>query len=293
MSASSSNIWEKIKGFFKEIYYFISSRIFLIEFGKVLGVIAGLTFLIFWFMTCFTRHGDSTRVGNYVGKSMKQVLRELDSEDFEYIITDSVYIEDRPADIVLEQNPAPDARVKEGRTIYLKITKAAGDMVILPDIVGRDDVGSYSDIIRSYGFKIGKIDTFPDPNYADGTIKQVLIHGRDVTNLLAQQFKAPQGSLIDFVIYKKERLPEIPSFVSDGRYMTVTEYKAALQMLLEILPENIIVVKDASVTDETEGDAYVIKVSPGAGTDFKKGENVTVFCTQKNPAGVKSDQFDQ
>jgi eukaryotic-like serine/threonine-protein kinase len=288
MNNSNGDILGKIKGFFKEIYYFFSSKIFWIQFGKIAGLTVGGLLLVFWFMTCFTRHGSSVSVGNYVGKNMKQVLRDLDDDGFDFIVTDSIYLEDRPADIVLEQNPAPGSPVKSGRTIYLKITKAAGDMIVLPDIAGRDDINSYTDIMRSYGFKVGRVDTVPDPDLGDGTIKQVLIHGRDVTNQLQAGFKAPQGSLIDFVISRKESRPSVPNFVEEGFYNTVEQYIAKLQWReLNVAT----VIKDPSVTDENS--AFVIKVMPRPGNELNKGDSVTIFITQKNPAAVKVDQFDQ
>jgi beta-lactam-binding protein with PASTA domain len=279
---------EKIKAFGMEVWYFISSMVFWKKIGKIAGIVALLLFMLFWMMTCFTRHGSKEKVGNYVGKNMKEVENLLDDEGFEYTITDSVYREDFPADIVLEQNPLPNSLVKSGRTIYLKITTAKGSMQSLPDLAGRDQIDFYIETIRAMGMKIGKIDTLPDPNLGDGTIKQVIWKGRDITKELGK-FQIPQGSFVDFVISRRENNSrDVPTYIESGTYQTLEEYIGKLAMLGLNVRE---IVKDPSVSDENS--AYVIKVSPRVNVELQKGDSVTIFITQKNPAATRTDSFEQ
>jgi beta-lactam-binding protein with PASTA domain len=281
------NILAGIKGFGKELWYFFSSRVFWGSFGKMLGIISILLLMVFWMMQCFTNHGSSVKVGSYVGKSMKEVTRLADDNDFTLVVTDSVYREDMPADMVLEQNPAPNSAVKEGRTIYIKITTNKGSMQNLPDLAGRDQIEFYTETIRGMGIKVGRIDTLPDPNLADGTIKQILWRGRDITNELGR-FAIPQGSSLDFVISKKENNSrDVPAFIEGGKYMTYGDYMALLTMYDLAVRQ---VIPDPSVSDE--GSAYVIKVSPGVGNELQKGDSVVVFITQNNPAATRTDNFD-
>ena len=70
------NIKEKTKIFGNEAWYFISSKIFLFNFAKILGIVGGLLFLTVWGVKCFSRHGKSTQVGNYVNKNVKEVIRD-------------------------------------------------------------------------------------------------------------------------------------------------------------------------------------------------------------------------
>lgn len=279
---------EKIKAFGREVWYFFSSRVFWKNFGKMAGIIAMLLFMLFWMMTCFTRHGDTERVGNYVGKSMKEVENLIDDAGFDLVVTDSIYREDFPADIVLEQNPFPNSLVKSGRTIYLKITTAKGSLQSLPDLVGRDQIDFYVETVRAMGMKIGRIDSLPDPNLGDGTIKQVIWRGRDITRELGK-FQIPQGSVLDFVVSRRENNNrDVPRFIEGGSYQVLEVYKVKLSMLDLYVRE---IVKDPSVSDENS--AYVIKVSPGVGVELQKGDSVTVFITQKNPAATRTDSFEQ
>jgi beta-lactam-binding protein with PASTA domain len=268
------NIVEKTKSFGRETWYFVSSKVFLFNAGKMMGIVALLLFLTFWGVKCFSRHGDSMKVGKYVDRNIKEVISEAEADGFEIIVTDSLYKEGFPADLVLDQNPVANSLVKEGRTIYLKITKAAGDLIQLPDIAGRDEIAFYVKNLEMLGVKAGKIDTVLDATLIDGTIKQVLVRGQDVTALLGgvPGVKVPQGSAVDFVISKKEsdeaEVPDLAGKVAD-------ECSLMLESIGLLLGN---VVPDATVTNQNT--AKVKRTEPAAGTTLKKGSTVNIFITE-------------
>jgi eukaryotic-like serine/threonine-protein kinase len=285
-------MWEKTKAFFKEIYYFISSKIFLTDFAKMLGMIALALFMIFWLMTCFTRHGESLKVGNYVGKNMKQVEDLIDDDGFEYVVTDSIFRENFPPDMVLEQNPAPNSYVKTGRTIYLIITKVGGD-VFLPDLVGRDDLFSYTEALKTNGIRVGRVDTIPDANLSDGTIVKVLVNGRDVYADIPKGVKVPQGKdgHVDLVVSRRvTNETSVPNFIENGRYLTAEEYGFLVESRELKIGQ---IIKDASVTDEHT--AFISKIYPSKGTVLMKGDSITIYLTQKDvtKSSQGADKFDQ
>ena len=267
------NIWEKIKLFGKEAGYFLSSRVFLKEFGKMLLIIGGFIFLLFWMMKCYSRHGASVKVGTYVGKNVKEVIREAESDGFEIVITDSLYREGFAADLVLEQNPLPNAKVKDGRTIYLKITKAVGSLMALPDIAGRDNIDFYTQILASLEIKVGVIDTVLNADLSDGTIIKVLFKGKDVTNdLQFGTFKVPQGSKVDFVISKRESdQAMVPSF--NG--LTADEYSLMLDASNLKLGT---IHADPSVTNQNSAKVY--KTVPMSGDTLKKGTAIDIYVRE-------------
>ena len=269
-------IIEKTKTFANEAWIFVSSKIFLFNAGKMMGIVAGLLFLTFWGIKCFSRHGDSMQVGKYTERNVKEVIRDAESKGFEIIVTDSLYKEGFPADLVLEQNPIPNSLVKEGRTIYLKITKAAGDLIQLPDIAGRDEIAFYLRNLEMLGVKAGKIDTVLDANLTDGTIKQILVRGQDVTAILGgvPGVKVPQGSAVDFVISKRQSdEAQVPDLVGK----TADECSLFLESVGLLLGT---VTPDGTVTNQNT--ARVKSVEPAVGTMLPKGSAVNIFTTEGN-----------
>ncbi len=284
-----SKLWDNIKSFGKEVYYFFTSRIFWVNFGKQMGIVTVALFLLFWGMKCFTRHGDAVRVGNYIQKNIKEVEQMADDNGFEIVVTDSIYREDFPADIVLEQNPTASSYVKTGRTIYVKITTNRGNLVRLPDIKGNDQVDSYIELLNMTKIKVGKIDTIADPNLSDGTILQVIVGNEDVYKKISDGVMIREGSQIKLVIAKKEineRL--VPRFIDNGRYLTLGEYSLYLDT-------QELQLGDISSSDEVvdEMSAYVVRVIPGPGSPVSKGDTIKIVISTKNPAATRTDQFDQ
>ena len=277
------NILNKLRSFGTEVYYLITSRIFLIEFAKIIGIIVVTLFLLFQGLTCFTRHNSVIKVGNYVGKNIKESKRLLESAGFNLVITDSLFKENTLPDLVLDQNPAANSYVKKGRTIYIKITKSAGDLVSLPDIAGRDDINLYRQNLDLIGIHISRIDTVANADLTDGTILGVFVSDKDVTDLLKQGFRLPQGSSISLKISRRETndivMPDV--LCKSGEQASVI--LDAMSLLVGSLKTT------GNVTNNNS--AYVYKQEPSAGTPMKKGMSVVIYVTQTRPADCPDNGF--
>jgi eukaryotic-like serine/threonine-protein kinase len=268
------NAWEKLKSFGVEAGYFLSSRVFLIDFGKMMGIIGGLLFMLFWMMKCYSGHGDSVKVGNYVGKNVKEVVQSAEGMGFDIIVTDSIYKEGFPADLVLEQNPMPNAKVKDGRTIYLRITKAAGDLVTLPDLADGDAMEFYIQKLGYINVKVARIDSVLDATLAPGTIKAVIFRGQNVTNEL--HFKVPEGSSIELHVSKSSSdEATVPNFVESGNNMTADQFDFLLGTVGLKLGT---IHADPSVTNQNVAKVY--KTEPATGESLKKGSAVDIYIRE-------------
>ena len=277
------NILSKLRAFGIEVYYLVSSRIFLINFAKIFGIVSVMLFLMFQWLTCFTRHNNVIKVGNYVGKNINESKRLLEDAGFNLVITDSLFKENTPPDLVLDQNPAANSYVKKGRTIYIKITKSAGDLVTLPDIAGRDDINLYRQNLDLIGIHISRIDTIANADLTDGTILGIYVNDKDVTDLLKQGYKLPQGSSISLKISRRE---------TNDTVMPDLMCKSGEQASVIIDAMGLIVgsVKtESNVTNNNS--AYIFKQEPTAGTPLKKGMSVVLYITQTRPADCPDNGF--
>ncbi|MFM2269122.1 MAG: hypothetical protein RL757_2563 [Bacteroidota bacterium] len=280
---SQPSLWERIKtnvkNFATEAYYFLSSKIFLTDFGKMMLLTALFLTLTFWGMKCYTRHGEMMKVGDYVGKPINEALSRLKSQGFDYIITDSTYKPGLSADIIKTQDPAPNVNAKAGRTIYLSIYTREGRMVTLPDLAGNEDFKMYSMQLENLGVVSVVREKRTDAKYEDGTILQVFVEGKDVTFELKNGIAVKQASTVEFVVSQVSgddtQVPDLACSNFEG--VTLNLEAAGLKLGATTAESN--------VTDR--GSAYIWKQEPAAATVVKKGTIVNVYLTAAKPAGCQ------
>jgi beta-lactam-binding protein with PASTA domain len=101
-----------------------------------LAIIAVLAYLFMHWLTFTTDHGHEITVPNLAKLTEEQVEDKLDELDLDYVVLDSVdYNSDYPKYSVVEQDPLPGAKVKEGRKVYIKINPSAFSAVRIPDLL--------------------------------------------------------------------------------------------------------------------------------------------------------------
>ena len=105
---------------------------------SILGVvsIAVIVLIDNLIMPAYVRQREGRYMVNVVNKSVKYAKKILASEGYRSLISDTLYSSAYPPGTVVDQYPAPNMRVKEGRTVRLKISQRE-KMVIVPDLVGR------------------------------------------------------------------------------------------------------------------------------------------------------------
>ena len=112
--------------FLKDKWFYISLIIML------LLVILTLNYT-FSRLDKFTRHGEEFMVPDFVGLNYDDVV-ETYSDDFTFILLDSIYVKNFPEGAVYQQNPAKDALVKKGRNVYVIRTTIAPEIVTMPNL---------------------------------------------------------------------------------------------------------------------------------------------------------------
>jgi beta-lactam-binding protein with PASTA domain len=125
-----------MKQFFRNLWQFLKSRKFLINFG--ISLLAGLIviWLIFKWLDIFTRHGQTIQVPNFVNLNVKQLNDFIKDKDVSYSIVDSIYDPTKPKGVVTRQEPDAGSAVKTGRTIYLYTTSYLPPKISMPLLEG-------------------------------------------------------------------------------------------------------------------------------------------------------------
>ena len=129
--------------------------------------------MIFLFLRIFTRHGQALSVPDLTGYSLEEVDSLLTERNLRFHVVDSVYNTNFPRGSVTDQNPHPEFKVKENRTIFLTINAFNPEFISMPNVVGVS-LRQATAIIETAGLKIGKLIYVPDIA-KDNVLKQRLM----------------------------------------------------------------------------------------------------------------------
>ena len=140
----------------------------------------------------YTRHGDGQAVPNLKGLSIDKALNILEEEGFSYQI-DSIFILDKMAGTVLEQDPDPNTQVKINRIIYLTIVSSLTPDVSFPDLENKT-FREATAILENYGLKLG------DTVYKNDIAKDAVLDFSYAGQAVNVGQKIPKGSRISLVL---------------------------------------------------------------------------------------------
>jgi len=276
-----NKIWLAIRQTGFEMYSFFTAPFVVRNCLGLLGFFGGLFLLTFWWLKCYTNHGESQEVPNFVGMGYRAASAMALSRDFEVVVNDSTYVPGKPAGQVLAQNPEPGSRVKEGRTIYFTVAKNNPDIIKMPDLVGSDDYDLYSRKCIRLGLKPRVLARIADPKLSPNTIVAVLFQGDTITEEIRFGYRVEMGATIDFIVSEQVALTvEIPDCVCQT-------YDAA-RFLISTSNLNVgAVINDGTVVDQLT--AYVWRQTPQFDPEgtMRVGEQIDLYLTQERPAGCK------
>lgn len=161
-------------------------------------LIIGLVSLLLIWLTIFginnfTRHGEAIAVPDFSGLYFSELEQNSDFSRFKFTIIDSIYDPSKERGTIINQDPSPEALVKEGRMIYLTVVAVNPKMVIMPELKDLS-LRSATSLLQTYDLKIGKLSYEPD--IAKNAVLKQLYLGAQIEP--GKQVRA--GSTIDLVL---------------------------------------------------------------------------------------------
>jgi beta-lactam-binding protein with PASTA domain len=157
---------------------YLTSRVFLVQVFLAVLIIAVLGFLFMHWLTFTTDHGNEITVPNLSKLTEEQVEEKLDDLDLDYVLLDSVnYKSDYPKFSVVQQDPLPGEKVKEGRKVYIKINSSGFSSVKVPDLIEK----TYREAVptlKALGLEEGTITYVP--NLAKDMVLEMRFKGRNI-----------------------------------------------------------------------------------------------------------------
>lgn len=157
---------------------YLSSRVFFGQLAIALVILVVLTYLFMHWLTFTTDHGHEITVPNLAKLTEEQVEEKLNDLDLDYVLLDSTdFNSDYPQFSVVEQDPLPGAKVKEGRKVYIKINPSAYSAVRLPNLVNK----TYREVVltlKALGLDEGTVTYVP--NLGKDMVQELRLNGRNL-----------------------------------------------------------------------------------------------------------------
>ncbi len=128
-------------------------------------------------LAIFTKHGEYSVVPNVEKISYTAAMEKLHEASFKTEISDSVFRDDIEPGYVLEQTPAPNSKVKPGRTVYLIINAVNPKQVAVNNIEGIS-LRQGKALLQGLGFKEKNIKVVYRLGKYENLIQSVRVGGK-------------------------------------------------------------------------------------------------------------------
>jgi beta-lactam-binding protein with PASTA domain len=241
----ASHVAGHVRRYLSNPYLWVGLAGLLLVLGIIYGVFNSLI------MPSFTRHSESVSVPSVVSLPSDEaasVLTEAGLQSEQVILRKP----NLPRDIVIDQNPPPDAQVKPGRRIYLTVNVGDTTTVLVPN-VDSFPIREARSRITVHGLRIKEVlpDSIPSP-HANTVTRQFPRAGTSV----------PAGT--EVTLWFGTGLGEKDVIVPDVTGMTVLEAKEAL---LSLNLRSVVV----GQSEGAVGTKKVVEQGTAAGTSVKEG----------------------
>ncbi|HLP52936.1 MAG TPA: PASTA domain-containing protein [Chitinophagales bacterium] len=251
------------------------NKVLLYNILIAIGVVVVLLLIVQSGLKSYTRHDESVTVPDLRGSTFEQVKEILGSKNLEYQIMDSVYDMSKPPMSIIDQNPKPKSKVKEGRTIYITINATKAPTTEIPDLIGRSSLKYAKMQLESYGLKVGELVYKPDPHL--NAVIGMMVNGKNVT----KKMRVARGTVIDIVLgdgLGNSRI-SVPYLI--GLHLDEAIFKMRGYSL-----NSGAIIADEGVTDTMNAIIYKQVPAYGDGNTIRIGEPIDLFVAKELPEGI-------
>ncbi|GEM_PF-137310 len=187
---------------------------------------------VFFWLDNFTRHGQKLLIPDYIEKPIELAASDAADRSFEIVVADSVFFVGEEGGIIKRQNPKPGSKAKEGRKIYVTVTKYLPEMVsisALPPLYGEDYEIKSRELGVGFDLKTEIIDETFDAG-PEGHIMKVLHDGQLIVSEEHRNdsYKIERGETLSVIVSKSSGgLIDVP----DLRCKTLQEARFQLSAM--------------------------------------------------------------
>lgn len=145
----------------KEFFSFKANKYFWVNIIAMIVVVSLVIFIVLKGLDVYTRHGEAVVVPDVKGMTCNEAEMLFRNHGLTCVVSDSSYVKNKPAGIILELNPSAGQKVKEGRTVYLTINTLDIPLRSIPDVADNSSVRQAQAKVLASGFKLNENQIVP------------------------------------------------------------------------------------------------------------------------------------
>lgn len=178
-----------MKGLFEILVSKVMIRQYVLAAILLFFSVIGISF----YLEDYTLHNEEITVPDLKGLSLEEAIDILEGRNLRYVVEDSSYVKGKAPNVILDQNPMANFKVKDNRTIYLEINSSVPPKIALPNLIDLT-LRMARNQIHVIGLKEDKLEYRPD------IAKDVILGVKYKGQIIEPGTKLVKGNSITFVV---------------------------------------------------------------------------------------------
>ena len=141
----------------KEFFSFKTNKFFWLNIVAMIVVVVVMIFGVLKWMDVYTHHGETVVVPDVKGMTTEEAAKMFRNRGLVAVISDTKYVKDKAAGIILELKPGVGEKVNEGRTVYLTVNTLDVPLRVIPDVADNSSLRQAQAKLLSAGFKLNEV----------------------------------------------------------------------------------------------------------------------------------------
>ena len=134
----------------KEFFSFKTNKFFWVNIIAMIVVVVVMIFGVLKWLDIHTHHGETVAVPDVKGMTVDEAAKMFRNHGLVYVISDTKYVKDKAAGIILELKPGVGEKVKEGRTVYLTVNTLDVPLRAIPDVADNSSLPSLRNPVKVF-----------------------------------------------------------------------------------------------------------------------------------------------
>ena len=141
----------------KEFFSFKTNKFFWLNIVAMIVVVVVMIFGVLKWMDVYTHHGETVVVPDVKGMTTEEAAKMFRNRGLVAVISDTKYVKDKAAGIILELKAGAGEKGKEGRTVYLTVNTLDVPLRVIPDVADNSSLRQAQAKLLSAGFKLNEV----------------------------------------------------------------------------------------------------------------------------------------